>query len=239
MESLMSPSAASGRLGGRVGIMPLWVQRRGARPAGRCMRSSCARPLAVLVLAACAVASACSAARATAFASAGTGCPMQARRGLGLRRAGRPSCPQGFRRSSPSAGRGRTPPRGARVQMGSSELDAGGGEARAKEGEVEPKAAEETAAAKAPAKEPKGKEDEVEEDRLPYIILAVCAIIAIIGLAVLITQGTSTPLFVLVVLLVAITGGTSLALGGLVLVQKLTEMQRAKEEEAAAEAERS
>eukprot|EP00420_Gonyaulax_spinifera_P008324 CAMPEP_0197925068 /NCGR_PEP_ID=MMETSP1439-20131203/96790_1 /TAXON_ID=66791 /ORGANISM="Gonyaulax spinifera, Strain CCMP409" /LENGTH=156 /DNA_ID=CAMNT_0043547525 /DNA_START=1 /DNA_END=471 /DNA_ORIENTATION=+ len=62
-------------------------------------------------------------------------------------------------------------------------------------------------------------DDEEGEGQLPVYILGGCLATTFGGGFVLVTQGTDTPLFVLVALLVAITGAISVALGGLMLTQ--------------------
>uniref|UniRef100_A0A7S4VUQ0 Uncharacterized protein n=1 Tax=Alexandrium monilatum TaxID=311494 RepID=A0A7S4VUQ0_9DINO len=86
-------------------------------------------------------------------------------------------------------------------------------------------------AGKGEVKAEEKEEEEEGEGNLPYIILGVCSAITVLGSALLVVQGTETPLFVLVVLLVTITGATSLALGGLILVQKLSPEPQSKKKE--------
>jgi len=65
-------------------------------------------------------------------------------------------------------------------------------------------------------------EDQEENKDLPVYIVVACGLVALAGGAVLLSQGAETPLFVLVVLLTAISGGIAVAIGGLLLVTKTT-----------------
>mmetsp|Transcript_112813 Transcript_112813/g.224416 ORF Transcript_112813/g.224416 Transcript_112813/m.224416 type:complete len:190 (+) Transcript_112813:75-644(+) len=81
----------------------------------------------------------------------------------------------------------------------------------------------------------KSEEDEKENKDLPLQLAVALGLVALAGGYLLLSKGADTDLFVLVVLLTAICGAASLAIGGLILVTKVTSPPEEAEEDEAVE----